>query len=223
MTKTLLMAYDGHTIPFRDDGWFNATVAASRYDKRPYDWLRLPDTVSYISALKRKYGKISYFKTTRGKYGGTWMHPKLAVAFARWLDVDFAVWADEQIETIIHGSPEQTDWRRLRHQAASSYKVMSDVLTESRADAGKDTKPHHYANEAKLVNWAISGEYAPLDRASLSGPDLDLLAKLEARNATLIAKGAERSLRKELLQAIAESTRKKQIKDAHGLYLVDRS
>ncbi len=25
------------------------------------------------------------------------MHPKLAIRFAQWLDVDFAVWCDEQI------------------------------------------------------------------------------------------------------------------------------
>jgi len=231
MTKTLLMAYDGHTIAFRDDGWFNATAAAAKSKKRPNDWITLDSTREYMDALAEmlECDPESLYKTRRGgntrKSGnaGTWMHPKLGVAFARWLDVRFAVWCDSQIETIIHGTPEQTDWRRLRHQAASSYKVMSDVLAEYRADAGKDTKPYHYANEAKLVNWAISGEYAPLDRASLSGPDLDLLAKLEARNATLIAKGAERPLRKELLQAIADSTRKKQIKDAPGLCLVDHS
>ena len=36
--------------------------------------------------------------------GGTWLHPKLAIHFARWLDPKFAVWCDEQIEHIISGS-----------------------------------------------------------------------------------------------------------------------
>ena len=214
MTKTLLVAYQGHTIQFNDAGWFNATVAAEKFGRRPNDWLRLPDSTRYIAALERKYGKIPYVKTSRARAdrgGGTWMHPKLGVAFARWLDVDFAVWCDEQIETIIHGEPEQNDWRRLRHEAASSYKVMSDVLMESRADAGKDTRPYHYANEAKLVNWAMTGEYAPLDRAGLSGDDLNILAKLEARNAVLIAKGASRELRRELLLASVEQMRAKRI------------
>jgi hypothetical protein len=139
----------------------------------------------------------------------TWMHPKLAVAFARWLDVRFAIWCDTQIETIIHGEPETQDWHRMRHEAASSYKVMSDVLMETRTDAGKETKPYHYANEAKLVNWALTGEYAPIDRANLSTADLDMLAKLEARNAVLLAKGASRDLRKELLTAMVERKRAK--------------
>lgn len=139
--------------------------------------------------------------------GGTWMHPKLAVAFARWLDTRFAVWCDTQIETIIHGTPEQTDWRRLRHEAASSYKVMSDVLYEARTDDGKDTKPYHYANEAKLVNWALTGAYKPVDRSRLDTDDLDLLAKLEARNTVLLARGANRELRKELLSILASRHR----------------
>jgi hypothetical protein len=205
MTKSLFLAYDGHQIQFRDDGWFNATAAAAKFGKEPAQWLRLPDTIAYIQALERKYGKIPYYTTRKGKNGGTWMHPKLGVAFARWLDVDFAVWADGQIERIIHGTPEQTDWKRLRHEAASSYKVMSDVLLESRQEQGKDTKPYHYANEAKLVNWALTGAYRPLDRAALSTADLDLLAKLESKNAVMIAMGASRELRKEILQAMAES------------------
>lgn len=209
MTKTLLMTYDGHAIQFRDDGWFNATAAAAKFGKEPYEWLRLPETSAYIQALERKYGKIPYYTTRKGKNGGTWMHPKLGVAFARWLDVDFAVWADGQIETIIHGEPESQDWHRMRHEAASSYKVMSDVLCERRSEDGKETMPYHYANEAKLVNWALTGEYKSLDRESLSVAELDTLAKLEARNAVLLAKGASRELRKELLTAMVENRRAK--------------
>ena len=35
--------------------------------------------------------------------GGTWLHPKLAVDFARWLNPKFAVWCDEQITRIMTG------------------------------------------------------------------------------------------------------------------------
>lgn len=34
---------------------------------------------------------------------GTWLHPKLAVAFARWLDDDFAVWCDLHIDALLRG------------------------------------------------------------------------------------------------------------------------
>ena len=39
-----------------------------------------------------------------GNNRGTWLHPKLAIHFARWLDPKFAVWCDEQIEQLLSGS-----------------------------------------------------------------------------------------------------------------------
>jgi len=206
MSKSLLLTYEDQSIQFRDDGWFNATNAGERFGKRPNDWLSLPSTAEYISALERRYGKIRYVRTSRARAdrgGGTWLHPKLGVPFARWLDVDFAVWCDEQIARIIHGDPGTIDWRRLRHEAAASYKVMSAILQETRRDAGKKTASHHFINEAKLVNWALSGEFKGLDRDGLTGAELDVLARLEERNAVLIARGADREQRKADLLALA--------------------
>jgi len=40
----------------------------------------------------------------KGRYGGTFCHPKLAVFFARWLDVRFAVWCDLMIDNILQGN-----------------------------------------------------------------------------------------------------------------------
>lgn len=100
--------YEGKSYSFRADGWFNATEAASRYGKRPGDWQDLPETQRYIQALQRTYQKIRYVETSRARAdrgGGTWLHPKLAVKFARWLDVDFEVWCDMQIDKILRGEP----------------------------------------------------------------------------------------------------------------------
>jgi len=74
-------------------------VPCFRVGKRPSDWQKLPSTDDYISALCRQLRreKISLLKVIRGgrnRPDGTWFHPKLAVAFARWLSDDFAVWCD---------------------------------------------------------------------------------------------------------------------------------
>lgn len=47
-----------------------------------------------------------YVETSRGRHGGTWAHPKLAVFFARWLDTKFAVWCDTVIDDILRGKAE---------------------------------------------------------------------------------------------------------------------
>jgi len=204
--KTITAQFQGSEIHFHDDGWFNATEAAERYGKIPNDWLRLPATTAYLAAFERTYGKIPYVKTSKARTdrgGGTWLHPKLAVVFARWLDDDFAVWMDGVVDSILRGGEEKMDWKRLRHQAASSYLVMSTMLKEMREDVGKGTATFHYANEAKLVNFALCGEYAGLDRESLSLAELDLLAKLEVKNTILLARNVGRDDRREALLAVA--------------------
>lgn len=121
--------YDDVDQTFNDQGWFCATDAAKRYGKRPNDWVSLPETQRYIEALvKRAVGKsdtvksgiTDFVKTKKGNSRlftqGTWLHPKLAVRFAQWLDVDFAVWCDEQIDNLIRTNqapPSVQDMMRL--------------------------------------------------------------------------------------------------------------
>jgi len=109
MTMQIITAsYDGVPVEFDYAGWFNATKAAAKFGKKPYEWLRLPETLRYIDALCRNFkaGKSRFVRTARGGVAamrGTWLHPKLAVRFAQWLDIDFAVWCDEIIENILQG------------------------------------------------------------------------------------------------------------------------
>lgn len=197
--------YQGHPITYRDDGWFNATEAAAKFGKCPSEWLRLPETDNYIGALCRQLRskKISLLKEIRGgrnQPDGTWLHPKLAVPFARWLDDDFAVWCDLQIDTLIHQVDDRT---KLRHSAAASYKVMAEMLRDTRLQNGKECQTHHYTNEARLVNWALVGKFVGLDRDSMEIVDLDLLAHLEIRNTLMIAQGMAYEERKAGLLAQA--------------------
>lgn len=104
--------YQGQAVRFNSDGWINATDVAKRFGKRPIDWLRLPASTSYLKALARAlsldaevgkshFGLVEAVKGGKGQ--GTWLHPKLAVAFARWLDDDFAVWCDLHIDALLRG------------------------------------------------------------------------------------------------------------------------
>lgn len=97
--------YDGQAFLFRADGWFNATLVAKKYNKRPVDWLNLGETREYLAALKELDSNCepeSLLETRRGRHNsGTWMHPKLAVPFARWINIRFSVWCDDQIGRIL--------------------------------------------------------------------------------------------------------------------------
>ena len=102
--------HNGHEIqiPFLSDACFNATVAAKPFGKSTKDWLKTEETQEYIEAIGRKIllKQNQLVKVVNGAPstgGGTWLHPKLGVMFARWLSADFAVWADEQIAGILAG------------------------------------------------------------------------------------------------------------------------
>lgn len=200
MLNVVTRDYEGLAAQFTADAWFNATVAAERFGKLPNEWLRLPETKAYLEALKRKYGKIPHLRTKRGNNGGTWLHPKLAVPFARWLDIDFSIWCDGQIDNLIRGT---IDVRRARHQAAVSFKVMQEMLRLKREESGKQTAPYHYGNEARLINGVLTGKFSSLDRGSLSFAELDMLAALEQHNTLMLASGVRYRDRKAALAALA--------------------
>lgn len=106
MKNVIPFHYQGQKVQFSIDGWICATDSAARFGKRVDHWLANADTKQYVQALAaalntRDSGDL--IQSRRGRGGGTWLHPKLAVAFARWLDVHFAVWCDLHIDALLRG------------------------------------------------------------------------------------------------------------------------
>jgi hypothetical protein len=91
-------------MDFQEDGWFNMTKAANAFGKRLDKFWGAVETKAYLDAACKLTPKgVSFVETRHGRGGGTWAHPKLAVFFARWLDVRFAVWCDSIIDDILRG------------------------------------------------------------------------------------------------------------------------
>lgn len=110
------------------------TKAAAHFKKRLDNFWQSPDTSAYMEELCRslnsrglslkpryKGNETGHFLDKRDGYlvttitgnryvpdRGTWCHPKLAVFFARWLDVRFAVWCDLMIDNILRGNIQTT-------------------------------------------------------------------------------------------------------------------
>lgn len=217
--KALPLDYQGMMIHASRDAWFNATEIAALFGKQVYEWLRLPETERYIAALceretrKREnadavntgksrfyeVGKSHFVISRRGKNGGTWLHPKLAIRFAQWLDVGFAVWCDEQIEALLTSQPV---WEQHRHDLRTLTKLKNRFIAHNLAAAGKDVKPYHFINEALLENAALTGEYKAIDRDALPTEQLAQLEAIQAENTFLIANHVPREQRKARLQTL---------------------
>lgn len=116
MNNVIPLHYRGHPVHFNGDGWLHASKIAERFGKRLDHWMENAGTLEYVQALDEALTgneskivdtrKSGYVKTSRARVdrgGGTWLHPKLAVAFARWCDPKFSVWCDLHIDSLLRG------------------------------------------------------------------------------------------------------------------------
>ncbi|WDD94862.1 Rha family transcriptional regulator [Burkholderia sp. FERM BP-3421] len=100
-----------------------------------------------------------------------------------------------------------SDWSENRQVSAAHYGVVCEMLAMRRDAEGKETRPHHYVNEARLLAFALTGEFKSLDRESLSAADQRILKRLEMRATALIGMGRSYDERKAALIAFAAELR----------------
>jgi hypothetical protein len=218
MSKITPLDYQGQAVAFNAEGWINATEAAARFGKRPTDWLALDGTRDYMDAMASALGQESkvsqnHFglaRTSRGgKAPGTWFHPKLAVRFAQWLDMKFAVWCDLQIDGLIRG--DLSTWRQVRQQSAVGYRGLCDALALTFEASGKTPQRHHFMNEARLINEVITGSFTGRNRDQLTEAELVLMTLVEVRDVLLMGQGKDFATRKAELLRYVQALQFKQV------------
>lgn len=178
----------------------------------PGQFLRNEGVQAFIAALDAEKGDVqkstSVHSVKGGKSQGTYAVELVAIRYAAWIDPAFEVRVYRTFQKAAKGN---TDWRKLRSASASSNKVMNAMLQEVRAAIGKATEPHHYMCEAKLVNWAHSGQFTGMDRDSLNIVELELLAFLEMKNTALTGRNVPYAERKIMLKQYAMDWRMEHI------------
>lgn len=142
-TSLIIRTYEAEglqiAVPFTTEAYFNATEVAKAFNRRPNDWLALPDTQRYLNQLPDFLvnQKDSLVITKRGPSafdGGTWLHPKLAVAFARWLDIRFAIWCDMQIDDLLR----HPTWAgEVNARLVTALESLTGLLQRMAGDPGQ--------------------------------------------------------------------------------------
>lgn len=92
-----------------------------------------------------------------------------------------------------------------RAALAKQHSSVMSVLKRTRSKRGKTTEAHHYANEARLIGYAMTGTYAGLDHDTLDEDQLSLLQRVETEDIALLVEGANYEARK---AALCEFVRK---------------
>lgn len=134
MTSLITKEHNGLAFTSRADGWFNMTKAAAHFSKDLQSFIRMDDTRDYVDALyANSVSGTEFIESKKGRYGGTWAHPKLAVFFARWLDVRFAVWCDAMIEDILKGNAEVVVTKPAESAVVAQISKSRNSLNTRRA------------------------------------------------------------------------------------------
>ena len=97
MNNFLMEEFNGKRIRIRDiDGYVNASDLCKTHTKRidSHEYFRNNDSKLFINELSTTTG-IPVVKLVEkiigGKTPGTWLHPRLAIDFARWVSPELAV------------------------------------------------------------------------------------------------------------------------------------
>jgi hypothetical protein len=140
MSNLSTRAWNGTPITRRTtDGFVNATAMAKASGKQWSSYRETDRASTYIEALSRNT-EIRVTSLYIAKPGeGTWIHPRLAVDFARWISADFAVWMDtwfiEEISGISRVQDTQVPALPPTHQADTEFALfMSDVVGKAGGD-----------------------------------------------------------------------------------------
>jgi hypothetical protein len=140
-TQLITAHYGTMSVLFQSDAFINATEIAKQFNKVPKDFLRTDSTKDYIKAIGQicliDENQIVISKVGSSENGGgTWLHPKLAIFFARWLDARFAVWCDLQIEKILHSNAAPADFSEFLNPitepiSPDDFKWRHQVITNA--------------------------------------------------------------------------------------------
>ena len=153
------------------DGMFNATELLKQWNKNKgmkkevSKFFELEQTKTFIKTLEDKElhntQDVAYLKS-RGKSGGTWMHPFLFIKFSMWINPEFEL---EVIKFVYDQLIE------FRHAAGDMYIGLTNALSKF--------KDVNYSQVAKGLNWIVFDKHEKGIRQKASQEKLKELTDLQ--------------------------------------------
>lgn len=156
----------------KEDGYLHVTALAKAYEsatgkrKDVGNWLVTERAQEYIQRLSDNTGipVLSLVIQKRGKNGGTWIHPKLAIPFATWLSVEFEFLVSEIVEQWLKDTTLKTQWTQARLEGKATRRSLTDAIADyiqRHSDELSDNdKRWLYTNASQQVDLIVFGRTA---------------------------------------------------------------
>lgn len=183
-----------HKIRIDKNGFICLTDMAKFFPrKRLNKWMELKSTKELILLTDTPDSGYRSIITKKGGIGqGTFSCEDLAIDFAMWLDPVFKL---KVLRSYRQQGDFIQDWNRSRIASSLANKLITEAIEQVK----EDPKPHHYSNEAKMINKIVFGRHEKDIRDLASNNELELLNKLQSYNAAYIEIGIPYQERKETL------------------------
>lgn len=175
------------------DGMFNATTLLKQWNqsngtkKEIKDYFNNKSTVEFINQLKLddeflNRGNSPYLKT-RGKKGGTWMHPYLFIDFAMWINPKFKI----KVIKFVYD-----ELIKNRHLAGDNYKLLSA--------SGVKLKGYNFQEVAKAIQWIVFSKTGKELRQTANQEQLKEISSIEEKLSFAIDMGYIKTYEQLILQ-----------------------
>jgi len=199
----------GDTITQRTkDSFINATELLAVYNsisdskKRFKDFWEIKSVSLFIEELEKDMffngddsAHLKTHQSTRGRNGGTWMHPYLFVKFAMWLSPKFEL---NVIKWVYDGLID------TRHNVGNHYKEMTNAITKVYVEHYKKAPTRDiFSKEADFLNLLVYGSEGGGRRNNSTKKQLTLLDDLQKLSTNLLLMGDKG--RKEKLLVYAQN------------------
>jgi len=160
-----IVKHDYNGTPIRQklsDDYVCLTDMAKVEGRRVGDYLDLPETRRYISALAKDLSLLPEDLVVKkeGRNGGSYAHPEIAIDCAQWVSVEFRVWANR---TLVRAVKDQSQSQQAQLPPAD-IRIVS--LLGSLKDLGVDLdNPRFNQHIQDFVLNKILGVAPSLDEA----------------------------------------------------------
>ena len=149
------------------------------------DWKRSKNTTKYLTALEVKKNNGVENSHTRfiisesglGTLNGTWIHEKLILSLARYISVEFEIWCDEQIATLLREGQVSIKQRTEESMLEELFPTSDKSLIKLTAEQIRTTK-QLLITTAELKPKADLIDYLSAKQGSLRFQEMAQLLKM---------------------------------------------
>lgn len=176
----------------------------NRFVMTPTKWINQMEAIGIVSKS--------------GRYGGTYAHSDIAMAFATWISPEFQLYIMKDYRRLKsdENSRLSLNWNLNREISKLNYKIHTDAIKENLIplELTPQQMSYKYADEADMLNVVLFGKTAKQwrdENSNVKGNMRDtatinqllVLANLESYNAILINQGKTQEERMKSLRQVA--------------------